>query len=89
MDAGQYKDYVLVFLFVQNKSDKYGGIPETTGHSRHQRQADIGFQFSQKIIRLYVAANLLTISHELVLCIKIALFYSYNGFIAGHHGTCR
>jgi hypothetical protein len=39
--------------------------------------------------RALSTSNLLTASHELGLCIKIALFYSYNGFITGHHGTCR
>lgn len=27
MDASQYKDYVLVFLFVKYVSDKYAGVP--------------------------------------------------------------
>ena len=28
MDASQYKDYVLVLLFVKYVSDKYGGDPK-------------------------------------------------------------
>ena len=28
MDASQYKDYVLVLLFIKYISDKYAGVPE-------------------------------------------------------------
>ena len=27
MDASQYKDYVLVMLFIKDISDKYSGVP--------------------------------------------------------------
>jgi type I restriction enzyme M protein len=27
MDASQYKDYVLVFLFIKYISDRYAGVP--------------------------------------------------------------
>jgi type I restriction enzyme M protein len=28
MDASQYKDYVLVMLFIKYVSDKYAGVPQ-------------------------------------------------------------
>lgn len=31
MDASQYKDYVLVLLFIKYVSDKYAGVPYATG----------------------------------------------------------
>ena len=49
MDASQYKDYVLVLLFIKYVSDKYAGVPyapitipagrELQGHGRAQGQA--------------------------------------------------
>src|SRR5260370_31754561 len=45
MDASQYKDYVLVLLFIKYVSDKYAGvpyapidIPEGAGSSRHPQK---------------------------------------------------
>ena len=34
MDASQYKDYVLVLLFIKYVSDKYAGQPFATSPSR-------------------------------------------------------
>src|SRR6266404_3170958 len=46
MDASQYKDYVLVLLFIKYVSDKYAGVPYApieiaegqTGHRRSDQQ---------------------------------------------------
>ena len=35
MDASQYKDYVLVLLFIKYVSDKYAGQHVGVGHPRH------------------------------------------------------
>jgi len=60
MDASQYKDYVLVLLFVKYVSDKYAGIPYAPitipeGGSFRDMAAlkgkpDIGDQINKKII---------------------------------------
>ena len=34
MDASQYKDYVLVLLFIKYVSDKYAGSPSPRSRSR-------------------------------------------------------
>lgn len=67
MDASQYKDYVLVFLFLKYVSDKYAGkpfapivIPEGSGFEamRNLKGAkDIGDQINKKIIAPLVGAN--------------------------------
>ncbi len=60
MDASQYKDYVLVLLFIKYISDKYAGIPYAAitvppGASfadmvKFKGKADIGDQINKKII---------------------------------------
>ena len=67
MDASQYKDYVLVLLFIKYVSDKYAGIqfaPVTipTGSSFQDMVAlkgksDIGDQINKKIIAPLAKAN--------------------------------
>ena len=70
MDASQYKDYVLVMLFVKYVSDKYAGIPYAPitipeGASFKDMVAlkgktDIGDQINKKIIGPLAAANKLS-----------------------------
>ena len=60
MDASQYKDYVLVLLFVKYVSDKYAGVPfaPTTippgasfaDMAALKRRSDIGDQINKKIL---------------------------------------
>ena len=60
MDASQYKDYVLVLLFIKYVSDKYAGVPYASitiplGASFKDMVAlkgktDIGDQINKKII---------------------------------------
>ena len=67
MDASQYKDYVLVLLFIKYVSDKYAGRPfaEITvppGSSFRdlvalKGQPDIGDQINKKIIAPLAKAN--------------------------------
>ncbi|MDM0051400.1 type I restriction-modification system subunit M [Variovorax sp. J22R115] len=67
MDASQYKDYVLVFLFIKYVSDKYAGKPYQPltiprGASFADMVAlkgknDIGDQINKKIIAPLVAVN--------------------------------
>lgn len=69
MAAGQYKDYVLVLLFVKYVSDKYAGQPYApitipAGASfadmvQFKGKADIGDQINKKILGpLALASNL-------------------------------
>lgn len=70
MDASQYKDYVLVLLFVKYVSDKYDGIPYAPitipeGASFKDMVAlkgkpDIGDQINKKIIAPLANANKLS-----------------------------
>lgn len=70
MDASQYKDYVLVLLFVKYISDKYSGVPFAPitipkGASFEDMVAmkgatDIGDQINKKIIGPLEAANKLS-----------------------------
>src|SRR5215203_5114758 len=70
MDASQYKDYVLVLLFVKYVSDKYAGIPYAPitipeGASFKDMVAlkgktDIGDQINKKIIGPLANANKLS-----------------------------
>lgn len=70
MDASQYKDYVLVLLFVKYISDKYAGQPYApitipTGASfadmvALKGTADIGDQINKKILGPLVEANKLS-----------------------------
>lgn len=70
MDASQYKDYVLVMLFIKYVSDKYAGVPYapitiTKGASFKDMVAlkgktDIGDQINKKIIAPLASANTLT-----------------------------
>ena len=67
MDASQYKDYVLVLLFVKYVSDKYAGqpyapitIPEGASFADMvalKGKTDIGDQINKKIIGPLVKAN--------------------------------
>jgi type I restriction enzyme M protein len=67
MDASQYKDYVLVLLFLKYVSDKYAGkpfapitIPEGSGFKDMvalKGKPDIGDQINKKIIAPLAAAN--------------------------------
>lgn len=70
MDASQYKDYVLVLLFIKYVSDKYAGMPYAPvtipeGASFQDMVAlkgkpDIGDQINKKIIAPLKSANKLT-----------------------------
>ena len=67
MDASQYKDYVLVLLFLKYISDKYAGqpyaplvIPEGSGFADMvalKGKAEIGDRINKEIIAPLVAAN--------------------------------
>jgi type I restriction enzyme M protein len=67
MDASQYKDYVLVLLFIKYVSDKYAGKPfqpltipagaSFTDMVKLKGKTDIGDQINKKIIAPLVAAN--------------------------------
>jgi type I restriction enzyme M protein len=67
MDASQYKDYVLVFLFIKYISDRYVGMPYAPisipeGASFNDMVAlkgksDIGDQINKKIIEPLAKAN--------------------------------
>lgn len=70
MDASQYKDYVLVLLFIKYVSDKYAGVPYSPitipdGASFRDMVAlkgksDIGDQINKKIVAPLAAANKLS-----------------------------
>ena len=70
MDPSQYKDYVLVLLFIKYVSDKYAGVPYAPitipeGASFKDMVAlkgksDIGDQINKKIIRVLANANKLS-----------------------------
>src|SRR5580704_15465001 len=70
MDASQYKDYVLVLLFIKYVSDKYAGVPYAPitippGASFKNlvalnAQPDIGDQINKKIISPRANANKLS-----------------------------
>jgi type I restriction enzyme M protein len=70
MDASQYKDYVLVLLFIKYVSDKYAGvpyapitIPEGAGFKDMvalKGKPDIGDQINKKIIAPLANANKLS-----------------------------
>jgi len=70
MDASQYKDYVLVLLFLKYVSDKYAGVPYAPieipeGSSFQDMVAlkgkpDIGDQINKKILAPLAAANKLS-----------------------------
>src|SRR4026208_1515704 len=70
MDASQYKDYVLVLLFIKYVSDKYAGVPYAPitippGASFKDMVAlkgkpDIGDQINKKIIAPLASANKLS-----------------------------
>src|SRR3989304_8482320 len=70
MDASQYKDYVLVLLFIKYISDKYAGVPYAPitipeGASFRDMVAlkgkpDIGDQINKKIIAPLASANKLS-----------------------------
>src|ERR1017187_1048363 len=67
MDASQYKDYVLVLLFIKYVSDKYAGVPYapiTIPHGTSFKdmvalkgKPDIGDQINKKIIAPLAHAN--------------------------------
>lgn len=70
MDASQYKDYVLVLLFIKYVSDKYAGMPYApitipTGASfadmvALKGKSDIGDQINKRIIAPLASANKLS-----------------------------
>jgi type I restriction enzyme M protein len=70
MDASQYKDYVLVLLFIKYVSDKYAGVPyaaiETPEGASFKDmvalkgKSDIGDQINKKIIVPLANANKLS-----------------------------
>ncbi len=70
MDASQYKDYVLVLLFIKYVSDKYADVPYApitvpAGSSFKDMVAlkgkpDIGDQINKKIIAPLITANRLS-----------------------------
>jgi type I restriction enzyme M protein len=70
MDASQYKDYVLVLLFIKYVSDKYAGlpfgaitVPEGSSFSdlvALKNKPDIGDQINKKIVGPLAQANRLT-----------------------------
>ena len=70
MDAGQYKDYVLVLLFIKYVSDKYAGVPYAPitipdGASFSDMVAlkgrsDIGDQINKRVIAPLANANRLS-----------------------------
>src|SRR5450759_4277985 len=70
MDASQYKDYVLVLLFIKYVSDKYAGqlyapitIPPGAGFRDMvalKGKSDIGDQINKKILGPLAAANALS-----------------------------
>jgi type I restriction enzyme M protein len=70
MDASQYKDYVLVLLFIKYISDKYAGqrfapieVPEGSSFKDMvglKGKSDIGDQINKKIIAPLAAANKLS-----------------------------
>ena len=67
MDASQYKDYVLSFLFIKYVSDKYSGVPyaliripkraDFAAMVALKGKSDIGDQINKKIIAPLAAAN--------------------------------
>jgi type I restriction enzyme M protein len=67
MDASQYKDYVLSFLFIKYVSDKYAGVPyapikipkgaDFAAMVALKGKSDIGDQINKKIIAPLAAAN--------------------------------
>src|SRR5712671_175449 len=70
MDASQYKDYVLVFLFIKYISDRYAGvpyapisIPDGAGFKDMvalKGKSDVGDQINKKIIKPLADANKLS-----------------------------
>jgi hypothetical protein len=70
MDASQYKDYVLVLLFIKYISDKYADVPDAsisipTGAGFKdlvalKETSDIGDQINKKIIAPLANANKLS-----------------------------
>jgi type I restriction enzyme M protein len=70
MDASQYKDYVLVLLFIKYVSDKYAGVPFApikipigggfAGMVSLKGTSDIGDQINKKIIEPLAKANKLS-----------------------------
>jgi type I restriction enzyme M protein len=74
MDASQYKDYVLVLLFIKYISDKYAGqpfapiqIPQGASFADMvtlKGKSDIGDQINKKIIRPLEGANRLRIKAD-------------------------
>src|SRR5207237_5993198 len=70
MDASQYKDYVLVLLFIKYISDKFAGqkyaeiaVPEGASFKDMvalKGKPDIGDQINKKIIQPLMSANKLT-----------------------------
>lgn len=67
MDASQYKDYVLVLLFIKYISDKYAGQPLAQTTVREgasfkdmvalQGRADIGDRINKHLLTPFANAN--------------------------------
>ena len=83
MDASQYKDYVLVLLFIKYVSDKYAGqpfapiiIPEGASFKDMvalKGKSDIGDQINKKIIgRLPMQISSLTFLTSMILTSSVA-----------------
>jgi type I restriction enzyme M protein len=70
MDASQYKDYILVLLFIKYVSDKYAGVPFApikipigggfAGMVSLKGTSDIGDQINKRIIAPLASANKLS-----------------------------
>ena len=70
MDASQYKDYVLVLLFIKYISDKYAGVPYAAIKIPHgasfadmvalKGKSDIGDQINKRVIAKLANANQLS-----------------------------
>ena len=70
MDAGQYKDYVLVMLFIKYVSDKYAGMPfapiqvpkgaSFTDMIALKGKPDIGDRINKQIVAPLMQANRLS-----------------------------
>ena len=70
MDASQYKDYVLVLLFIKYVSDKYAGVPYApitipdgasfSDMAALKGKSDIGDQINKKVIAPLANANQLS-----------------------------
>jgi type I restriction enzyme M protein len=94
MDASQYKDYVLVLLFIKYISDKYVGVPfapiiipegaSFKGMVALKGKPDIGDQINKKIIAPLANANLLHIVRSMKSAGKGACILPHGVLFRGH-----